>query len=52
MLDNHGYSVYIDNGDGRVFYDSDGVSEKITSLKGAQIMTKGNSIILPDPNGK
>ena len=54
MLDNHGYtSVYMKNGEGRVIYDSDGVSEKIPSLtKGAQMVTKGNSVILPDPNGK
>ncbi|MBE3085139.1 MAG: hypothetical protein IMZ64_02850 [Bacteroidetes bacterium] len=53
MLDNHGYtSVYMANSNGRVLYDLDGVSEKITSLKGAQMVTKGNSVILPDPNGK
>lgn len=43
MLDNHGYSTLISNGSGRVFYDSDGVSEKITSLTVSDQPTKSIS---------
>ena len=37
MIDNGGNTNKITNGQGRVFWDSDGVSEKIASLKSAHI---------------
>jgi hypothetical protein len=37
MVDNGGNTDKITNGQGRVFWDNDGVSEKVTSLKSAHI---------------
>lgn len=45
MLDNHGHSVFINNGQGRVFYDSDYFSEVIASLETAALQTTGSSPI-------
>lgn len=53
MLDNHNRSdLYILNGQGRVFWDSDGVSEKILSLRAAEIMTKASSAGVTSPDRK
>ncbi len=53
MLDNHGRDdLYIKAGEGRVFWDNDGVSEKILSLRAQDIITKGNptnKMSLPGP---
>ena len=39
MIDNGGDNAhYILNGQGRVFWDKDGVSEKVSSLKSAHII--------------
>ena len=40
MLDNGGNTDRIDNGQARVLRDSDGLSEKISSLKSAHILTR------------
>ncbi|PKO96650.1 MAG: hypothetical protein CVU12_04240 [Bacteroidetes bacterium HGW-Bacteroidetes-7] len=49
MLDNHGFSGYIQNGEGRVFYDSDYFSEIRATLRSAALPTKGSSqIYIPD----
>ena len=46
MLNNHGYStVFIDNGQGRVFYDSDYFSEIRATLRSASLPTKSSSAI-------
>lgn len=56
MLDNHGRNdLYITAGQGRVFWDNDGVSEKILSLRAQDIITKGNptnTISLPGPKAR
>ena len=51
MLDNGGLSGYILNGQGRVFYDQDGNSEFISSLKAARLnsINNGNSKINDKP---
>lgn len=49
MLNNNGHSVYMSNGSGRVFYDLDGVSEKVGSLTPSEIPTKsGAGISVPE----
>ncbi|HBG23885.1 MAG: hypothetical protein A2X17_07105 [Bacteroidetes bacterium GWF2_41_61] len=47
MLNNNGYTtIYMANGSGRVFYDLDGLSEKIISLTTADLPTKSSQIII------
>lgn len=45
MLDNHGFSGYIQNEQGRVFYDSDLFSQIIASLRTESVLTKGAVVI-------
>lgn len=42
MLNNNGYEGYMDNGEGRVLYDEDGVSEKIPSITSAVVSTRNS----------
>ncbi|MFA7066237.1 MAG: fibronectin type III domain-containing protein, partial [Dysgonamonadaceae bacterium] len=43
MLNNNGFKEFIDNGKGRLFYDGDGVSERIPSLTGVVKNTRSTS---------
>lgn len=43
MLNNNGYEYFIDNGEGRLFYDEDGVSERIPSLNSVLYNTRSTS---------
>ena len=49
MLNNNGHAVYMSNGSGRVFYDLDGVSEKVLSLTPSEVPTKsGAGVSVPE----
>ena len=52
MVDNKGNkgNLLINNGDGRVFYDSDGVSRRIDSLDFKLVKNKQNKLIGSDKN--
>lgn len=52
MIDNHGYTqTYMDNNSARIIYDSDGMSERISSLKSAKLNSM-KSTGRVDPSGK
>ena len=45
MLENNGSSYFIENGQGRVIYDSDGFSEEVSTLDGTKNAKAAKEII-------